>query len=121
MAAGTVRVKGLSELQRDFRKMGGELPREVRQELKRTGEVVRTEAVPLFEDISPRSASGYRVRVRIRGVAVEQSRKRTTGRRPDFGALQMRRALIPALERRQQEVFSGLERMLDRLAGENGF
>lgn len=121
MAASTVRVRGLRELQRDFRKMSGDLSKEVRQGLREAAEPVRQEAAALFASVSADSAAGYKVRVRQRGVAVEQSRRRTTGLRPDYGRLQMGRALIPALERRQGEVIKGVEKTLDRLAGANGF
>jgi hypothetical protein len=119
--AGTVRVKGLRELQQDFRKMEGSLRKEVREGLREAAEPVRKQAQALFEPINADSAAGYRVRVRARGVAVEQSRRRTTGRRPDYGRRQMGRALIPALNARQGEVISSLDKMLGRLAGENGF
>lgn len=101
--------------------MGGDLPKEARKSLREAAEPVRQEAQDLFSRISAESAAGYRVRVRARGVAVEQSRKRTTGRRPDFGRRQMGVALIPALEKRSNEVVRGLEKMLDDLSGSNGF
>lgn len=121
MAAGTVRVKGLKELQRDFRKLDRETAKEVRQGLREAAEPVRQEAQALFSSIDASSAAGYKVRVRQRGVAVEQSRRRKTGKRPDYGSLQMRRALLPALGRRQDEVIKGVDKTLGKLAGENGF
>lgn len=121
MAASTVRVKGLRELQRDFRKMSKDLSKEVRDGLREGAEPVRQEAAALFSPISADSAAGYKVRVRQRGVAVEQSRRRTTGKRRDYGRLQMGRALIPGLEAKQGEVIRGVEKVLDKLAGSNGF
>jgi hypothetical protein len=61
------------------------------------------------------------VRVRQRGVAVEQSRRRTTGLRPDFGVLQMQRALLPALDTKQSEVVDKVEQLLDTLGKNAGF
>lgn len=121
MAAGTVRVKGLRELQRDFRKMSKEVSKEIRDGLKEAAESVRAEASSLFSGVDAKSAAGYKVRARARGVAVEQSRRRTTGAHPQYGAMQMRVALLPALERKEGEVAKGVERVLDKLAGENGF
>lgn len=121
MATGTVRVKGLRELRRDFRKISKSLDKEVRDGLKQAAEPVREEAANLFERYDARSAAGYRVSVRQKVVTVQQARRRTTGQRPDFGALQMRRALLPALARREDEVVEGVDRVLDRLAGHNGF
>jgi hypothetical protein len=54
--------------------------------------------------------------VRQRGIAVEQSRRRTTGKRPDFGALQMTRALMPSLDEHEAETMQELERAMDEVA-----
>ena len=121
MAAGTVRVKGLKELQRDFRRMSKDLSKEVRDGLRESAKPVQQEAANLFRGVDARSAAGYKVRVRQRGVAVEQSRKRTTGLHPEYGAMQMRKALLPALANREKDVIEGVDRVLGRLAGENGF
>jgi len=75
----TVRVKGLRELQSAFRKMDNDLKKELRSELKEAGQIVQREATSLFSGVDARSAAGYKVRVRARGVAVEQSLPRTTG------------------------------------------
>ena len=121
MAAGTVRVKGLKELQRDFRKMSREVSKEIRDGLREAAEPVRAEASSRFSSIDARSAAGYRVAVRTRCVSVEQRRRRTTGRHPEFGSLQMRRALLPALAAKENEVVDGVDHVLGKLAGENGF
>lgn len=118
---GTVRVQGLRELQRDFRRMSSELAKDLRSELREAGDIVRDDARPRMAGYSGKTAAGFRTVVRARGVAVEQRLGRTTGKRPDFGALQMREALVPALDAKQDEVVDRLDRMLDHLAGENGF
>ena len=61
------------------------------------------------------SASGFRTRVRQRGVSVEQSKKKHGGKRPDYGALQMRRALLPALDTKQEEVVEAFSKANDRI------
>ncbi len=66
--------------------------------------------------MSQKSAAGYRVRVRQRGVAVEQSLRKTTGTRSDFGELQMRQALLPALEANEDRVESAMEAAIDTVA-----
>jgi hypothetical protein len=121
VASSAVRVKGLRELQSALRKVNRGLNKELRAELKNVGEVVRADATSRFSGIDARSASGYKVRVRQRGVAVEQSLKRVTGRRGDYGALQMRRALLPAMASNEDEVVHRLEGMLDRLGRSAGF
>jgi hypothetical protein len=119
--AGAVRVKGLKEMQRAFRKMDKDLSKELRSELRAAGNIVRDEARSLFSGIDARSASGYRTVVRQRGVAVEQRLPRTTGQHPSYGVLQMTRALEPALDTMQSKVIDRVDQMLDRLGGENGF
>jgi hypothetical protein len=87
----------------------------VREELRKAGEHVRVDAMARFAGTDRKSAAGYRVRVRQRGVAVEQSLRRTTGHHPNYGGLQMGRALIPALEDNEQQTISALEQALDRI------
>lgn len=101
--------------------MSKDLSKEVREGLRDAAQPVRAEAQSRFSPISPGSAAGYRVVVRQRGVAVEQSRRRTTGKRPDFGRLQLARALFPALDSKQEEVIEGVDKVLGKLANANGF
>jgi hypothetical protein len=119
--AGAVRVKGLKELQRDFRKMSKDLTKELRSELREVGDIVRDDARRRFAGVDARSAAGYRTVVRARGVAVEQRLRRTTGAHPEYGAMQMRQALSPAVDDKQDEVVDRLDEMLGKLAGRNGF
>lgn len=122
MAAGTVRVHGLDQLVRDFRKLEGGLAQEVRKELGEAGKIVALDARSRFEGIQPRSAAS--IRQRLRGAAtvvVEQRKGKTTGKRADFGRLQMARAFLPALESKSGEVTRNLEQMLDRLGRRAGF
>ena len=111
-----VRVKGLREFMRAASRAEKESRTEIRAALKEAAEPVRQEAASRFSAIDARSAAGYRVVVRQRGVAVEQRLGRTTGRRPDFGRLQMTRALLPALEAKAPEVERQLEKAIDRIA-----
>ena len=122
MTQTTIRVRGLRELERGLKKMGSDLPKEIDRELKEAAQIVAEEARARFAGISPRSAAGFRPRIKGFGsVFVEQSRRRTTGTRGDYGALQMKRALLPALGSKQGEVIERLDRMLGRLGGEHGF
>lgn len=117
----TVRVQGLRELQAAFRKMDKELSKELRDNLREAGKIVQQEASSLFSGVDARSAAGYKVRVRARGVAVEQSLGRTTGQHGQYGALQMRKALVPALDNKESAVVDRLEDMLDTLGNRGGF
>lgn len=113
--AGPVVVKGVRELQRALRVYDMDLAKNLRQELKQVGMLVQVEARARFTSFSEKSAAGYKVRVRQRGVSVEQSLRKTTGLRPDWGALQMTQALIPALVTKEPLVVERVERMLDNL------
>lgn len=120
--AGAVRVKGLKELHRDFRRMSKELSKDLDRELREAANIVAQDARARFDTYSPRSASGFRGRTKGFGRAiVEQRHRRTTGKRPDYGALQMRRALLPARASKHDEVVDRIDRMLGRLGGEYGF
>lgn len=115
MPTETVRVRGLREFIRATDHAGSDSKKEVRAAFREAGEIVRQEAAQRFARIDPRSAAGYRVSVRQRGVSVVQSLRKTTGTRPDFGALQMRLALLPALAAKQQQVEQAAEHALDRV------
>jgi hypothetical protein len=121
VAKETVRVKGLREVQRAFREVDKDIAKEIRERLRGVGSIVQQGAAQLLAPISPASAQSFKVRVRQRGVAVEQSKGRTTGLRPDFGVLQMNRALLPALDAHGSEVERKLEEMLDDLDRKAGF
>jgi len=113
--AGSVKVKGLREFQRACNKSSKEVKRGLRSELREAGDIVRAEASSRFAGVDARSAAGYRVAVRARGVAVEQRLPRTTGQHPDYGAKQMREALEPALDAKRAQVERRLEDMLDNI------
>lgn len=112
----TVRVEGLRDFLRDTNKAEKETKKKVRDRLKEAGDVVREEASRLFSPVSAKTAAGYKVRARVSGVHVEQSLRKTTGMRPDFGALQMRRALVPALINKEDDVYREMEKAADDLA-----
>lgn len=101
--------------------MEGDLSKTMKAEMRAAGEIVAAEARQRFTGISPRSAAGFRPVVRARGTSVEQRYRRTTGKHPSFGSLQMRTALIPALDAKQGEVIDHIDAALGRLVGEGGF
>lgn len=116
MAQGaTLQVKGYTELLRALKTADRETKREVRGTLRAVGDIVRSEAVARFSPINARSAGGYRTRVRQRGVAVEQSLRKTTGVHPEWGSYQMRHALLPALMANEDSTERAMEHALDRV------
>lgn len=100
--------------------MSKDLTKEVRAELKQSGEIVRVDTAAAFQHVSPVASAGFRTVVRQRGVSVEQRKGKTTGLRPDFGRHQLR-YLNTSLEQKQGEVVERIGKTLDKLAGANGF
>jgi hypothetical protein len=116
MAQGaTLRVDGYRQLMQALAKSDKASRKAVRDELRQAGEHVRVDAAGRFLSTDPRTAGGYKTRVRQRGVAVEQSLRRTTGKHPEYGALQMRRALVPALDANEDRTVRELEQAIDRI------
>ena len=76
----TLFVFGYTELLRANKKAEKEARLFSRHELKAVGDIVREDASRRFEPIDSKSAAGYKTRVRIKGIAVEQSKKKTTGK-----------------------------------------
>lgn len=121
MAEGTIRVKGLRELQRAFRQADGDLRRELRRELRRVAEPVAEEARRLAGRFGARTVSGIRPRSSRSSAFVTQTRRKVTGAHPEFGGILMATVLLPALADKEPEVLSRLEDMLDRIGRDAGF
>jgi hypothetical protein len=60
-----------------------------------------------------RGAEGSCASTRRRGRTVA---RKVTGKRPDYGSLQMRHALLPALENDKEKVYEAMEHALDRVS-----
>jgi len=81
------------------------------------GEAVRSRAAASFAHIDTGSAAGFQSRARQKGVAVAQRRRKTTGKRPDYGALQMRhllRARAAERDRTERELEHALDKITSR-------
>jgi hypothetical protein len=118
--AETVRIRGLRELNRALAKAEGATPIAVREGLKKA-------AVPVVEAAKAKEGkwAGASIgtigpRVTGRSVFVTQRKRKVTGLRPDFGALQMREAFIPALDENEDEVVRAVEAAIDTLIGAAG-
>jgi len=111
----TLRVDGYKQTMQAIARTDKATRKAVREELRKAGDNVKAGAALRFARYDARSAAGYRTRVRQRGIAVEQSKKRTTGKHPEFGALQMRKALLPSLYMNEPRTERALEAALDRI------
>lgn len=121
MAVGAVRVEGLRELNQAFGRYHKQLQKELREELKKVAEPVAADAREKASRFGPKTTRGIAAGTRAGAAVVRQRNRKTTGHHPEFGALQMRTALEPALEENTDEVLERVETMLDRLGYMNGF
>ena len=118
----SVKVHGIKELGQALKRVDRELARELDDALKDAAQIVSDNARSRFSFIDSRSAGGFRPRIKGFGrVVVEQRKRKTTGQHPEFGSLQMRRALLPAMREDEPKVIEALEHMLDTLGRDNGF
>ena len=111
----TLVVTGYKEFLRAAKNAGTATNREVRATFREVGELVRADAAQRLAKYSTTSAAGLKVRIRQRGVAVEQSLRKTTGDHPQYGSLQMRKALLPALTKDAPLVEAKFEEALDKV------
>lgn len=121
MNAG-VKVHGLREVNAAFGKIDKKLRAELGNDLKEAAAPVVKETRRI-ESGRWRGASLGTIRAKRSGlrVFVEQSQKKTTGQHPEFGSLQMREALIPALKDQTPQVFREVDQVLNRYANIAGF
>jgi hypothetical protein len=111
-----LQVTGLAEVIKSWRAFPDQAAAVLVETLKEGADEVRDDAANRLLPFSQKSAEGYRVKVRARGIDVEQTLGRTTGRRPDFGRFQMARTLGPALTDHETEIKTKTQAALDELA-----
>lgn len=114
----TLIVRGYREFLRATDRAEKESKRFVRDNFRQVGEVVRGPAAEDLLGLQPKgtTAAGLRTIVRRTGVTVEQTLRKTTGKRPDWGVTQMRKVLLPELEQHERDIEQQLEKALDRVA-----
>lgn len=109
-------MKGLKELNRAINRADKESRKLMKERFKQVGEIVASDGRSRFSRIDSGSAAGFKAKALTKGVKVEQSRRKVTGKRGDYGALQMRTALVPALQAKQVDVVEELNRALEDVA-----
>ncbi len=119
--AGAVRIKGLREVDKAFRDMDKDAAKDLRKSLVEAARPVAETAQGLLSRYRGASVRTIRPRAVARGAFVTQGAKKTTGLRGDFGVLQMRQVMEPALEQNEAKVMEGAERAMDALSRRNGF
>lgn len=118
MAQQTIVIRGYRELLRAAKNAGTATRREVRAAFAESGEIVRSGSAQQLSAYSAKSAAGLKVRVRQRGVSVEQSLSKVSGpkSRKNYPGIQMH-ILSTELAKDEPKVEAELEKALDRVAG----
>lgn len=119
--ANTVRIKGLRECQRAFQAMDKAAAKELRKALVEVARPVADTARGKLARYQGASVGTVRPRATARGAVVTQGARKVTGRRGDFGVLQQKRVLEPALDENEAVVIRGAEKALDAIDRIGGF
>jgi len=105
---------------RDFQRVCARSPAKtraaVRDRWRPVGDIVKDDAARRMSPISRKTAAGYRSKVLQRGIVVAQSLQKVTGKRPDYGGLQMAKALRPAVNANMGKIEAATERAMDDVA-----
>lgn len=125
MPVAQARISGLRELQRALSKINREVANEVREELKKVAEPVRSDAEHrAFSAIRNIGSVWSRMRtgVTMSSVYIAPSARRRGGSpRPNLGVLLLEEAMWPALEDKQESILDDVGDAFDRLAFRSGF
>lgn len=119
--AGTIRVHGYTETTRALYRVAAEAKATVYAGLREAAEPIAADARSRLSGYSGMKTSSIRPRVGVRGVYITQGAKKVTGKRPDFGGLQMTQGLIPAAYNRQDTMVSDVEAAFLLLSTREGF
>lgn len=115
------RVEGYREAMRALNRMEDGTPKAVKKGLTEVAEPIAETARSLIGRFAGASTQTISPRVTTRGVFVTQRARKVTGRRGDFGGLQMQEGFIPALEQHEGDVAEEIEDAFNRLARMTGF
>jgi hypothetical protein len=111
----TLAVRGLREYQKACAQAPNNIRKQNREALRPVGDIVKEDTARRVSPVSSKSAAGYRTRVQQRGVVVVQSLRKTTGKRPDYGAWQMRQ-LLRSVKVNEADTLRALEKAMDDVA-----
>ncbi len=108
-------------MNRDLGRIDKAAQKELQKALRKVAEPVAADARAKASRFGPITAGKIRAGSSRGQAVVRQRARRTTGKRPDFGSLQMRTVLLPALAQNERRVLHEVELMLDTLVSSNGF
>jgi hypothetical protein len=121
MAAATVRIHGVRETVAAFRAIDAKLARQFGNDLRQAAEPVAATARTKVTRYAGASINTIRPKRSGVRVFVEQGARKVTGKRGDFGALQMRNVLEPALDERADDVYREVDRVFREYSTAEGF
>jgi hypothetical protein len=61
------------------------------------------------------SAQGYKVKVRKRGISVEQTKPKTTGLHPEYAGAQVKHGRDPATDGKERKLVAAMDNALDQV------
>lgn len=118
--AGTVRIRGWNEISRSLNNIKRGSHKTVLGGMLKAAEPVRRDWAGRVGRYQGASTSTITPKMTTKGVFVTQRARKVTGKRGDFGALQMRHGLS-ALADNEDETRREVEKDLDRLISGEGF
>lgn len=114
----TVRVEGYREAARALQKVNAGAKREILKGIAEAGRPIADDAnrrLGRFTAVGPVKSVGT-----TGGVFIRQTKRKVSGLRGDFGALQMRDGLIPAVESNEEKIVEHVENALEGLIAREG-
>lgn len=121
MAAETIKVEGYRATIKALGDVDRGTKRAVFAGLRAAAEPIAADARSKLSGFQGISLGTIKPSARSTGVVVIQRAKKTTGKRADFGALQMRKGLLPALEENEDTVACDVEAAFYVLTKKEGF
>lgn len=114
MAGGVITVEGYREVDRAFRQVDRAKDVAFRREFAKAGEVVAVAFRGKISKYTGASLATVQSKALASGVFVVQNANKVTGKRGDYGSLQMRHLLAARAEKTDQTI-EALEGALDRV------
>lgn len=118
-------IEGLREVLVALKQVDEHTQKELVAGMREVGDVVRDDARRRFSTVDRYSAQGFETRIRPSSsealVIVGQRLRKTTGTHPDWGARQVREALLPARHAKYDDAHEILEKRVGRLLAVHGF
>lgn len=113
-------VKGYNAYVRALAASDKGVRREVRTAFRGVGENIRRDWEQTFSNYDgtqshTASAKGVKVKVRKRGIAVEQTRPKTTGLHPEYAEAQVRHGRNPAIDGKEWRVEAAMDNALKQV------